>query len=197
MSDLIESIKKIEHGFKHIIKTGNVILTDKTQNHFEMANKLSTDRSYQVRMLSVYLLGQLSPKNSDILRNLEAIAEKDTNWRVQEMVAKAFDHYCAEIGYANSLSCIKEWLSHRSPNVRRAVTEGLRIWTARPFFKENPEIAIKLISANKNDESEYLRKSVGNSLRDIRKKHKELVDEEVSSWKIDKRVELVRSLVEK
>jgi len=197
MSDLIESIKKIEHGFKHIIKTGNVILTDKTQNHFEMANKLSTDRSYQVRMLSVYLLGQLSPKNSDILRNLEAIAEKDTNWRVQEMVAKAFDHYCAEIGYANSLSCIKEWLSHRSPNVRRAVTEGLRIWTARPFFKENPEIAIKLISANKNDESEYLRKSVGDSLRDIRKKHKELVDEEVSSWKIDKRVELVRSLVEK
>ena len=197
MSDLIESIKKIEHGFKHIIKTGNVILTNKTQNHFEMANKLSTDGSYQVRMLSVYLLGQLSPKNSDILRNLEAIAEKDTNWRVQEMVAKAFDHYCAEIGYANSLSCIKEWLSHRSPNVRRAVTEGLRIWTARPFFKENPEIAIKLISANKNDESEYLRKSVGNSLRDIRKKHKELVDEEVSSWKIGKRVELVRNLVEK
>ena len=55
-------------------------------------------------------------------------------------------------------------------NVRRAVTEGLRIWTSRPYFKDNPDEAIKRIATLKEDSSEYVRKSVGNSLRDISKK---------------------------
>ena len=53
--------------------------------------------------------------------------------------------------------------------------EGLRIWTNRPFFKTNPALAIKLLSQHKADPSEYLRKSVGNALRDIGKKHSALV----------------------
>ena len=54
-------------------------------------------------------------------------------------------------------------------NHRRAVTEGLRIWTSRPFFKDNPKEAIRLLSEYKTDENEYVRKSVGNALRDISK----------------------------
>ena len=56
--------------------------------------------------------------------------------------------------------------------MRRAVTEGLRIWTGRPYFHNHPEVAIQLLSQLRNDESEYVRKSVGNALRDISKKHK-------------------------
>lgn len=33
---------------------------------------------------------------------------------------------------------IEEWLSFKYANTRRVVTEGFRIWTSRPFFKENP-----------------------------------------------------------
>ena len=65
-----------------------------------------------------------------------------------------------------------EWLADSSPNVRRAFTEGLRIWTGRPYFHNHPEVAIQLLSQLRNDESEYVRKSVGNALRDISKKHK-------------------------
>ena len=36
----------------------------------------------------------------------------------------------------------------------------MRIWTSRPFFKENPSVAIALIAKNKAHESEYVRKSV-------------------------------------
>ena len=76
--------------------------------------------------------------------------------------------------------------------------EGLRIWTARPYFKENPEAAIKLISEHKEEESEYLRKSVGNSLRDIRKKNKDLVDKETAGWNWnDPKIRMVKKLVEK
>jgi 3-methyladenine DNA glycosylase AlkC len=101
---------------------------------------------------------------------------------VQEILAKAFDRYCADIGYEQALPVIKEWLSDSSPNVRRAVTEGLRIWTGRPYFRDHPEIAVQLLSRLRDDESEYVRKSVGNAIRDISKKHKELVRNELQRW---------------
>jgi 3-methyladenine DNA glycosylase AlkC len=114
---------------------------------------------------------------------------EDQNWRVQEMLAKAFDQYCKVIGYGESLPVIKKWLSDPHPNVKRAVTEGLRIWTGRSYFKDHPHVAITLISINKSDDSEYLRKSVGNALRDISKKHQQEVLDEISTWDLtDKKV---------
>lgn len=86
--------------------------------------------------------------------------------------------------YWNALSTIKEWLNSDKANVRRAVTEGLRIWTSKPYFKENPNKAIVLIAPLRNDESEYVRKSVGNSLRDISKKFPKLIKNELNTWDI-------------
>ena len=78
-----------------------------------------------------------------------------------------------------------EWLRDAHPNTRRAVTEGLRIWTSRPYFKEHPEEAIKRIAALKEDSSEYVRKSVGNALRDISKKYPKLIKVELDTWNIE------------
>uniref|UniRef100_UPI0035A0C81C DNA alkylation repair protein n=1 Tax=Prevotella heparinolytica TaxID=28113 RepID=UPI0035A0C81C len=89
---------------------------------------------------------------------------------------------CKHRGYEASLPLIKEWITNDNPNVIRAVTEGLRIWTSRPYFKDNPSLAIALISKHKAHESEYLRKSVGNALRDISKKYSELIRQEVEQW---------------
>ena len=77
---------------------------------------------------------------------------------------------------------IKEWLNSDCANVRRAVSEGLRIWTNRPYFKDNPLIAIQLLSLLKEDESEYVRKSAGNALRDISKKYPQMILQELNSW---------------
>lgn len=79
---------------------------------------------------------------------------------------------------------ITRWLGGSDANVKRGVIEGLRVWTSRPYFKNNPGIAITLISRHKSDDSEYLRKSVGNALRDIRKKFPQLVQVEIDSWDI-------------
>lgn len=181
-SEWIDKIKQVEHGFKHIIEAGDAILADHTLNHFDLAAKLLTDKSYQVRMLATYLFGQLSTNNINALKALETTVARDDNWRVQEMLAKALDHYCKTIGYEAALPKINKWLSDKNPNVRRAVIEGLRIWTNRPYFKENPATAIKFISAHKADDSEYLRKSVGNALRDIGKRHRDLIASEISTW---------------
>ncbi|GAA4520627.1 DNA alkylation repair protein [Sphingobacterium thermophilum] len=182
MKPLIDDIKKKKHGFKHIVETGDKILAEQSQNHFELATSFLMDDAYQVRMLATYLLGQLSTDNSKALKLLETKVADDKDWRVQEMLAKAFDHYCKTIGYEESLPTIKKWLTDRNPNVKRAVIEGLRIWTSRPYFKDNPTTAIQLISEHKSDESEYLRKSVGNALRDIAKKYPDKVLNEISTW---------------
>lgn len=107
----------------------------------------------------------------------------------------AFDIYCSTNGYKNSLPTIEEWMIDSRPNVRRAVSEGLRIWTNRDYFRENPQIAISLLSNLKADNSEYVRKSAGNALRDISKKFPTLIKEEISTWDVsDKKVAQVYKL---
>ncbi|RAK36006.1 UNVERIFIED_ORG: DNA alkylation repair enzyme [Chitinophaga ginsengisegetis] len=185
LSAVITEIKKVEHGFKHILEAGDSLLKDTSQDHLKTAATLIAGGSYQERMLGTWLLGLLSPANNKALTWLKTKVVADDNWRVQEMLAKAFDHYCSSIGYEKALPEIRLWLNDPHPNLNRAVVEGLRIWTARPYFKEHPETAIRMISKLKSKESEYLRKSVGNALRDISKKHRELVLEEVGGWNLE------------
>ena len=52
------------------------------------------------------------------------------------MLAKAFDEVCKYRGYEASLPLVEEWMNNNNPNIIRAVTEGLRIWTSRPFSKK-------------------------------------------------------------
>lgn len=196
MNVLIEKLKQIEHGFKHVIETGEELLKEPDTDHFGIAFALLDDESYQGRMLATHMLGELSADNKRALELLLTKVVADPNWRVQEMLAKALDCYCRIVGYDQSLECIQAWVAHDHPNVRRAVTEGLRIWTARPYFKTHPLEAIQLIAANKAHESEYLRKSVGNALRDITRKHADLVKGEVATWDLtDRRIAFTAKLI--
>ena len=177
----------IENGFKEEEKRA---FADYKSNDDEHIKKLAflayKSHTYQVRMYGVFLFGYLSEQD-DVLTLMRDEVSKDDNWRVQEVLAKAFDEFCKQTGYEKALPTIDEWLKNNNPNTRRAVTEGLRIWTSRPYFRENPNEAIRRIAALKEDSSEYVRKSVGNSLRDISKKFPELIKIELSSWKLESR----------
>ena len=189
MNEYIKSLEQefslIKSGFK---KEENRALDDYKSNDKEYVKRLAflsyESKVYQVRMYGVFLFGYLS-NDSAILTFMRDEVSKDDNWRVQEVLAKAFDEYCKNKGYENSIPVVDEWLSSDNPNTRRAVTEGLRIWTSRPYFKENPQEAIKRIAALKEDASEYVRKSVGNALRDISRKFPELIKEELKTWKLE------------
>ena len=189
MKEYILNLEKefslIENGFKEEEKRA---LADYQSNDNAYTKELAflafKSNVYQVRMYSVFLFGHLS-SYEEILIFIRDEVSKDDNWRVQEILAKAFDEFCKKTGYEKSLPVIDDWLQNNNPNVRRAVTEGLRIWTSRPYFKDNPDEAIKRIAALKDDSSEYVRKSVGNSLRDISKKFPELIKEELDCWDIN------------
>jgi len=199
MHEMIEKLSKIEHGFRPMEKEASKLFNSKSKaESMNLAILLLEDPRYQVRSVGVFLLGYLSSTDLTALLLLKNKVSYDKSWQVQEILAKAFDRYCSDTGYENSLPVIKDWLNDLNPNVCRSVTEGLRIWTARPYFNNYPEVAIQLISRHKAHESEYLRKSVGNSLRDISKKHKELITNEISSWDLsDKQVNFTYKLVSK
>lgn len=183
IDNILNKILQIEHGFQHILDGAEEILSTYSKEQcFELAIELFKHEAYQARMLATTILGRLATTNNDALYFLKKQVSTDENWRVQEMLAKAFDEVCKHRGYEASLPLIEEWLNDDNPNVIRAVTEGVRIWTSRPFFKENPMLAVALISKHKAHESEYLRKSVGNALRAISKKHSVLIRQEVQQW---------------
>ena len=184
ISNLEKEFSLIENGFKEEEKRA---FADYKSNDNEYNKKLAflayKSNVYQVRMYGVFLFGYLSA-DEKILIFMRDEVSKDDNWRVQEVLAKAFDEFCKKNGYENSLSIIDKWLESGNPNTRRAVTEGLRIWTSRPYFKENPKEAIRRIASLKEDMSDYVRKSVGNALRDISKKFPELIEAELNSWEL-------------
>ncbi len=189
MNKYIKNLEKefsiIKNGFKEQEKK---VINDYKSNGIEYIKELAFlayhSEVYQVRMYGVFLFGYLST-DKEILTFMREEVSKDDNWRVQEVLAKSFDEFCKSIGYEKTLTVIDEWLNHDNPNTRRAVTEGLRIWTSRPYFKENPKEAIRRIANLKEDKSEYVRKSVGNALRDISKKFPELIKDELNTWKLE------------
>ena len=177
----------IKNGFKQEEKQALEDFRKFNQEQIQKLGYLAYQSTvYQVRMYGIFLFGYLS-EEKQILDFMKKEVSKDENWRVQEVLAKAFDEYCRKIGYEQALPVIDEWLRDIHLNTGRAVTEGLRIWTSRPYFKEHPEEAIKRIAALKEDSSEYVRKSVGNALRDISKKYPELIQAELDTWNIEKK----------
>jgi 3-methyladenine DNA glycosylase AlkC len=196
---LVQRAQKTQHGFLDIQKAANEVVDEQPiEESLRIAKQLFTSKIYQARSLATFIFGRLAANSSESLEFLKRRVSRDNDWRVQEILAKGFDKFCADTGYENTFPVIKEWLADSNPNVRRAVTEGLRVWTGRPYFREHPEVAVKLLSTLRNDESEYVRKSVGNALRDISKKHKELVKNELCTWDIaNKKVKQTYKLASK
>lgn len=87
---------------------------------------------------------------------MKDIVSRHNSWKVEEALAMAFDNHCKMIGYDVALSLIEEWLNSDCANVRRDVSEGLRIWTSRPYFKDNPQTAIRLLAAHRKKSNRYI-----------------------------------------
>lgn len=188
IDQIIQRVKKTQHGFGDIRTAATEIVAEHSRTEsLRIAKTLFTSEVHQARAAAVFMMGDLAAQSKSTLKFLRSKVSQDSDWRVQEILAKAFDRYCAEVGYETALPVIKDWLQDKQPNVRRAVTEGLRIWTTRPYFKDRPEVAIDLLSRLKDDDSDYVRRSVGNALRDISRRHKDLIRAEVLTWDVSNR----------
>ncbi len=87
---------------------------------------------------------------------------------------------------ARTLRALKAWTKHESPHVRRLVSEGSRPrlpWAERlPAVQADPTLTLPLLEALKDDDSEYVRRSVANHLNDLSKDHPGLVLQTAKRW---------------
>ncbi|MDO6718897.1 DNA alkylation repair protein [Psychrosphaera sp. 1_MG-2023] len=85
-----------------------------------------------------------------------------------------------------TLDVVRSWLVDPCHHVRRLATEGCRPllpWAQQiPQFKANPTLIMFVLEELKDDESEYVRRSVANNLNDIAKHHPDLVADVVRQW---------------
>lgn len=183
LETLIARVAETTHGFTDIRRAADELeAQDSPEQRLSLARALFASEVAQARMLAVFLFGGLAAHDLSQLAFLREQVSRDEDWRVQEILAQAFDQYCKDTGYEAALPTINAWLHDEHHNVRRAVSEGLRIWTSRPYFKSHPEAAIEHLRLLRADPSAYVRKSAGNALRDISRKHADLIRVEVSQW---------------
>lgn len=78
------------------------------------------------------------------------------------------------------------WAKHKNHHVRRLASEGIRPrlpWAmSLPAFKKEPKNLIPILSQLKQDESEYVRRSVANCLNDISKDHPQVLLDIINEW---------------
>jgi 3-methyladenine DNA glycosylase AlkC len=194
-----ERVSSVAHGFKEMKQEAVTIISESSRSEsLRIAKSLYASDKYQARMVAVFVLGYAAARSAVALHFLRRTVSVDGSWQVQEILAQAFDQYCRDMGYSRALPTINDWLEDTNANVRRAVTEGLRIWTRRDYFEKHPDVAIKMLSKLKDDESEYVRRSVGNALRDISRREKHLVRRELTTWnRSDKLVAFTYKLASK
>lgn len=87
---------------------------------------------------------------------------------------------------ARSLKLLARWSRDPDPRVRRLVSEGTRPrlpWGRRlKRFQEDPRPILELLEKLKDDDAEYVRRSVANNLNDIAKDHPEVVIDVCRRW---------------
>ena len=95
IDNILSDIVAIEHRFQHILDGAEKIFSIHSKEQcFELALELFKHEAYQTRMLATTILGRLATANNDALHFLKEQVSTDENWRVQEMLAKAFDEVC-------------------------------------------------------------------------------------------------------
>ena len=85
-----------------------------------------------------------------------------------------------------TMAAMLAWTRDDNEHVRRLASEGCRPrlpWApALPAFKKDPTPVLPILEALKDDEDDYVRRSVANHLNDISKDHPDLVLDLAARW---------------
>lgn len=128
---------------------------------------------------------------------------KDSLAALRELTIRSTSEFAIRpfvIRHANeTLRTLRVWAKDKNEHVRRLVSEGTRPrlpWGMQlKAFVKDPAPILPLLEALRDDPSEYVRRSVANSLNDIAKDHPDLVAALAGRWlkdASDARARLVR-----
>ncbi|KZK96782.1 DNA alkylation repair protein [Pseudovibrio sp. Ad26] len=126
--------------------------------------------------------------------SMAAMKEMTRRFSAEFAIRPFIERYEEEV-----MTLLAEWAEDECAHVRRLVSEGTRPrlpWGQRlKGFIETPDKCLPLLEKLKDDETEYVRRSVANHLNDISKDHPDLTAEVCGRWleqSTERRLRLVR-----
>jgi 3-methyladenine DNA glycosylase AlkC len=100
-----------------------------------------------------------------------------------------------------TLAVLMTWLEHDNHHVRRLISEGTRPrlpWGTRlSTFIDQPELVMPLLLILRDDDADYVRRSVANHLNDIAKDHPQLIITTAQQWLADEALAPLNNLQRK
>ena len=151
---------------------------------FELAKRLMPNPDTHGAMAATLIAGHISYLIPEALNMLRTQSATNQDIRVQECLARGFDHYCLNRGYERALSTMEEWAKDPNENVRRAVVEAPRPWTKKEYFAANPKVAFIFVSSMKSDPSGTVRYSVGRALSEMGEDFPDMLLAELKTWNL-------------
>ncbi len=140
---------------------------------------------WQVRHLTALIATNCSIEENTITPYLSVIkaAAKDSHFAVRESAQMAMRELL-QVFPDEVLNLYDDWLLDTDENIRRCVSESLRpvLVSGKNWLRETPEETIKCLKRINCDPSLYVRKSVGNNLADISRRHPDLVLCTLKEW---------------
>ena len=171
--------KELKERMNHISGTLHDFLPEKYNEAVLILKKVSSDFDGFVHMFFPAYVEMFGLDDYDI--SIEAL-EFFTRFSSSEFAVRPFI-----IKYQDKMmDQMKLWAESDNHHVRRLASEGCRPrlpWAmAISAFKKDPHPILPILEKMKNDESEYVRRSVANNLNDISKDNPDLVIEIAKKW---------------
>lgn len=162
--------------------------------------KLSSHPADAIRCYAPYLIAlndQLTIKEKlDQSKPLVA----DTHFGVREVVWMALRPEI-EQHLAKAIRLLSTWTKSKDENIRRFTTEATRprgVWCKHiDALKEEPEKALPILEALKNDDSKYVQDSVGNWLNDASKSKPDFVISLGNRWQEESPTKATQKIIKR
>jgi len=166
---------------KQIIKE-KVLLEVKKQS----LDVLISNDHWQIRHLAPLIASNCSIEEKHLTSYLPIIksAAIDLHFAVREAAQMAMRELLQVFPDEVLQLYDNEWIANPEENVRRCVSESLRpvLVGGKNWIHNEPQESVKRLKRLNRDPSLYVRKSVGNNLADISRKHPKLVLAILREW---------------
>lgn len=152
---------------------------------FGAFNHVATHQADTVRGWAAFMLAdQADLSIVERLTLVQPLAD-DAHFGVREWAWLALRPQLAA-DLATSLSELQAWVRHSSENIRRFAIESLRprgVWCSHiNQLKQNPSLALELLTPVRSDSSRYVQLSVANWLNDASKTQPSWVEQLTTQW---------------
>ncbi len=150
------------------------------------------------KYIIIFFTAEFIQRSATIFNQLEPLIlswASDTNWEIRECAVEPIIQ-CIRYYPDATLLKLHNWVNDPNEYIRRLVAESLRPRSGIKWlrdFHHNGDV-LRILSSLRYDPSEYVRKSVGNNLKDLTKYMPETIFKLADQWLKDSKITVIPTL---